>query len=235
MNLEKFISEYENTKEFSRKTHDEFCELTNTIPELKELRDWVEQNIFGFGERSFYWMWKMIVDEMPQEFTFLEIGVFRGQTTTLIQILAKLAGKKAIVIGITPLDNTGGHWESDYEQDLETIAERFKATKLKLIKGLSTDPEVIGPMQLTTFNLVYIDGGHSYEVAKSDIENFAHLTTDYLIIDDSANKLQIAEGLFAGIESVSNATDELLPPYTANERYQHLFNVVHNRVWKVTK
>lgn len=215
--------------------HNDYCEKVNKIPELKELRDWVEHTAFGFGERSFYWMWKLIVDEMPQEFSFLEIGVFRGQTTTLIQILARLAGKKVHVYGVTPLDSTDGHWESDYEMDIAYISEMFEVNKPQILHGLSTDKQIIEFASTMKYDLVYIDGGHEYEVIKSDLEHYPQLATKYLIVDDCANKFDIPFGMFAGIESVSRAVDEFLPPYTDNKNFEYLYNVVHNRVWKVTK
>lgn len=224
--------EFNNTEEWNRAIHEEFCNKVNEVAELKELRDFVESNAFGFGERSFYWMWKLIIDEMPNNFTFLEIGVFRGQTLALIKLLAKLAGKKCTVYGVTPLDSTDGHWESDYAEDIKLLHSKFKLRQPKIIKGLSTDEEVIKLIN-NKYNIVYIDGGHAYEVIKSDLENYPQMAKDYLVIDDCANKFPIPFGMFAGIDSVSNAVDEFLPPFTPNDKYIHLGNIVHNRIWKV--
>ncbi len=83
MSLTNVKHTYTDTEQWNTYIHDKFCEEVNKNAELKELRDFVEQNAFGFGERSFYWMWKLIVDEMPKEFTFLEIGDLKAQTTAL--------------------------------------------------------------------------------------------------------------------------------------------------------
>jgi hypothetical protein len=222
---------FNNTQEWNRAIHEEFCNKTNEVLQLKELRDFIETNAFGFGERSFYWMWKLIVDELPDNFTFLEIGVFRGQTLALIKLLAKLAGKKCTVYGVTPLDSTDGHWESDYAADIKLLHSKFKLAQPKIIKGLSTDENII-KLTNNKYNIVYIDGGHEYEIIKSDLKNYPQMATDYLVIDDCANKFQIPFGMFAGIESVSNAVDEFLPPYTNNESFIYLGNIVHNRIWR---
>lgn len=232
MNLTNVKDTYTNTEEWNKWVHETFCNEVNQVPELKELRDWVEQNAFGFGERSFYWMWKLIVDEMPQEFTFLEIGVFRGQTTTLIQILAKMAGKKVKVYGVTPQDATDGHWDSDYPMDIFTIEKRYNVPHIHIFKGLSTDPKIIEEVSKQTFDIVYIDGGHTYEVIKSDLLNYPQLTNDFLVIDDCANAFKLPFGYFAGIESVSKAVDEVLPPIGNKPNFDYLFNVVHNRIWR---
>lgn len=219
---------WENSKEYNQRIHEEFIQKTNSIPELKELRDYVEANAFGFGERSFYWMWKLIVDEMPQTFTFLEIGVFRGQTLALIKLLAKLSGKKVKVYGITPLDTTDGHWESDYKKDISDLHKLFRLPQPTIIKGLSTDESIIQVMSEKTFDLVYIDGGHSYEVALSDLKNYGKLATKYLVIDDCANDLDMPFGYFQGIQSVTNAVNDYIP--TTNLKFQ--YNVMHNKIFK---
>lgn len=233
MTLQETISIWKDDKATHKLINERFTECVNADPELKAYRDWIESNIFGFGERSFLWMWKLLVDEMPEWFNFLEIGVFRGQILGLVSLLSEREKKRGEVYGITPLDSTGGHWESNYKDDIEHL---FKTHKLRLptriIKGLSTDPEVIKEADIG-YRIVYIDGGHSYEVAKADILNYSGLVQlgGYLVIDDCAHKYDLPEGYFRGIDTVSQAVDELLP----NEYYKELFNVMHNRVFQRIK
>jgi hypothetical protein len=209
--------------------HNYYCQKTNEVPELKALRDFVEQKAFGFGERSFYWMWKLIVDELPDHFSLLEIGVFRGQTLALVQMLAQLAGKTCSVYGVTPLDTTDGHWESDYKSDIHFLHNYFALNQPTIIEGLSTEPEIIEAVKvLKSFDVVYIDGGHTYDVAKSDIINYAPLAKQYLVIDDCCNDLDIPFGMFPGIQSVTDAVIETIET-------PHSYSVVHNKVWDLTK
>ena len=209
--------------------HNYYCQKTNEVPELKALRDFVEQKAFGFGERSFYWMWKLIVDELPDHFSLLEIGVFRGQTLALVQMLAQLAGKTCSVYGVTPLDTTDGHWESDYKSDIHFLHNYFALNQPTIIEGLSTETEIIEAVKvLKSFDVVYIDGGHTYDVAKSDIIEYAPLAKQYLVIDDCCNDLDIPFGMFPGIQSVTDAViDTIETP--------HSYSVVHNKVWDLTK
>jgi hypothetical protein len=209
--------------------HNYYCQKTNEVPELKALRDFVERKAFGFGERSFYWMWKLIVDELPNHFSLLEIGVFRGQTLALVQMLAQLAGKTCSVYGVTPLDTTDGHWESDYKSDIHFLHNYFALNQPTIIEGLSTEPEIIEAVKvLKSFDVVYIDGGHTYDVAKSDVINYAPLAKQYLVIDDCCNDLDIPFGMFPGIQSVTDAViDTIETP--------HSYSVVHNKVWDLTK
>jgi predicted O-methyltransferase YrrM len=222
--LSELIENWKDTSESHQRIHDLFCQKTNQNPKLKRLRDYVEANAFGFGERSFYWMWKLITDDLKNNLKFLEVGVFRGQTTCLISLLKP----NAKVTGITPLDSTDGHWESDYKKDIEHLHELFLTEQPNIIKGLSTDQEIIKQAK-GKYDIVYIDGGHQYEVVKSDLINYPSMVKKggYLIIDDCANKYQIPFGMFGGIETVSRAVDEW-----KNQEFKELFSVVHIRAFK---
>jgi hypothetical protein len=224
--LKELIEGWKDTTESHKAIHNKFCELTNQTPHLKSLRDWVEVSIFGFGERSFYWMWKLITETLPPDLKFLEIGVFRGQALAVIQVLKPYSE----VYGITPLDSTDGHWESNYEADIQKIHDLFCLEEPTIIKGLSTTPEIIAEANQRQYDIVYIDGGHTYDVVKQDLQNYPPMVKQggYLVIDDCCNKYQIPNGMFAGIETVSKAVDEWYP----NEEFKELFSVVHIRVFK---
>lgn len=224
---------WRDTEDTHRLINETFTAKVNDTPELKAYRDWIEEKIFGFGERSFLWMWKLILDDLSQpgrKISFLEIGVFRGQVLGLIKMLAP----EASVAGITPLDSTDGHWESDYGADIRYLHETFDLPEPDIIHGLSTDDDVLeratsaGP-----YDIIYIDGGHTYDVAKHDVYKYSSLVKvgGFLVVDDCAHKYKLPDGYFKGIEPVSRAVDELLP----NEYYRELFNVMHNRIFKRIK
>lgn len=225
--LEDLIFSYKNTAESHRLIHETLVRKTNEEPKLKELRDWVESNIFGFGERSFYWMFKLLTDRLPNDMTFLEIGVFRGQTLALIRTLKPNAG----IFGISPMDSTDGHWESDYNKDVMRIHQVFSLINPRIIKGLSTDLEVMRQVEHESMDIVYIDGGHSYEVVKSDMKCYPKKVKigGYLVVDDCCNNLDIPIGMFAGIESVTQAVNEWEQTQTD---FKLLFSVVHIKVYQ---
>jgi hypothetical protein len=234
--LRELIDAWEDRPDTHRAINEKFISLVNADPELKAFRDFVEgQNdtpvkIFGFGERSFIWMWKLLVDEMPEDFSFLEIGVFRGQILALVRMLSERADKLPNIVGITPLDSTGGHWESNYESDINFLHAYFKLTQPAIIKGLSTNDDIVKEAGKQSYDIIYIDGGHEYETVKADIKNYSPMVKPggYLVIDDCCHRYSLPYGYFRGIESVSRAVDEVLP----NERFKELFSVVHNRVFK---
>jgi len=201
------------------------------VPEFVLLRTFVEENAFGFGEKQFYPMHKLLVDSIDGDISFLEIGVFRGQILALYGLLRTLCDKNIDIIGITPLDSTDGHWESDYEFDIKHIHEKFNLPQPKIIKGLSTDPNVVKEASELSVDILYIDGGHTSEVVESDIINYTPILkkNGFLIIDDSANNIpETINGYFWGIQEVSDTVDKLLDN---NKDFEYLGNIIHNRLW----
>jgi cephalosporin hydroxylase len=211
----------------------DYTDKVNADKELKAYRDWIEANAFGFGERCFLWMWNEIVKKMPDEFTFMEIGVFRGQILALVSLLAERHGKKVRRIGITPLDTSDGHWESDYEADIIRLHDVFNIKDdYELIRLDSTNPNAIKLASNNPPDVLYIDGGHTYEVVKSDLTHYLPILKvgGTLVIDDCNNAIPMPWGYFQGIQSVSRAVDEVLPREGSTEYWKHELNLVHNRV-----
>jgi len=230
--INNIIATWQDSKEYHQYLHNHFKEQTDADPQLKAHRDFVESNIFGFGERSFQYMWKLLLDEMPHKFNFLEIGVFKGQILSLVRMLRPDAN----IYGVTPLSTEGGVWESDYARDLKTIHDHFNLRNTyQIFKGLSTDPDIIEAVKLSIVNyplsILYIDGGHTYEIAKSDIINYTPLIKPggYLVIDDCCNDLQIPHGMFGGIQTVTDAVRDTLPHMP---EFTFLFSLVHIKVYQ---
>ena len=211
----------------------DYTDKVNADKELKAYRDFIEQNAFGFGERCFLWMWNDIIAKMPDEFTFMEIGVFRGQILAIVSLLAERHGKKVRRIGITPLDTSDGHWESDYEADIIRLHDVFNIKDdYELIRLDSTNPNAIKLASNNPPDVLYIDGGHTYEVVKSDLTHYLPILKvgGTLVIDDCNNAIPMPWGYFQGIQSVSIAVDEVLPREGSTEYWKHELNLVHNRV-----
>jgi len=238
MNLKDCAEKWSDDPESHLIMHEGFKQLTDLHPYLKAHRDWVEKNIFGFGDRSFHYMWKLIVEEMPDNFIFLEIGVFRGQVLSLIKLIAESQKfKECRRFGVTPLTSAGGHWESDYKSDIEKIHDVHHLDKdYKLFVGLSTDEKIISDVcsTLKDIDILYIDGGHDYDTVVSDLKCYLPLIKPggILVVDDAANLFNIPQGMFPGIAEVSKAVSDVLPPFTKNPDFEFMFNCGHNLVYK---
>lgn len=214
--------------EYHQTIHEQFIDAVNGDPELKAHRDYVEQNVWGFGERSFWWLWKVLLDELPnQQCKLLEIGVFRGATLSLWRILKP----QAFIIGVTPMDTSGNVWDSDYPADIQKIHDDFNLVSPILSKNRSESNEAIQDCKLfKPFDVVYIDGDHSHLGCLSDLVNYAPMVRKggYLVIDDACTDMHMPWGYFQGIAEVTQATLE----YIKEDEWEFITNVVHLRIYK---
>lgn len=230
MTLQELKSEWADTPEFHKAIHEYFFNEVNGDPKLKAHRDFVEQNIFGMGERSFWWLWKLICEELPKNPKLLEIGVFKAATMSLWKMLRP----DAICYGITPLDGRGTGWtEDDYAAHIKNIHNRFELEQPKLIIGGSEEPEMARSAGENEYSVVYVDGNHSEEGAYFDLVNYSPMVKSggWLVVDDAACRFNMPFGYFQGIDTVCSALQnwEL---NDLNNEFEFQFNVVHIMCYK---
>lgn len=101
------VKRYKNEGAYNDWVHAEFARLTNEIAFLKEHRDYIETEQLGFGERSFHYMWYLLLSDLVEEGdkpSLLEIGVYKGQVISLWSLIARELGANVAISCITPLD-----------------------------------------------------------------------------------------------------------------------------------
>lgn len=240
-NLAQEAANWVDTEEYAKDLRDRFTDLVNADPELRQHRDYIERHAYGMGERCFHWMWHLIVDAMPQNFSFLEVGVYKGQVLSLVRLLADRVGKKAQITGVTMLSSFAGvtgnfplYPDEDYKKYIADLHDRFGLEQPALIVGDSTDEDVLDEVrELAPFDCVYIDGCHEYKYVVADLVNYAGMMLakgGLLIVDDCSTYLHQPFGFFQGIEDVSRAVRTVIEPYP---EWEHLLAVVHNRIWRL--
>jgi len=195
----------------------------------------------GFGELPFCWQWSLLVDAMTPGFKFLEIGVYKGRTLGVVQMLANQSGKACDIFGLTPLTNVGDKYSAYINEPYgPAISANLVKMGLKepiniqLIEGLSTDSAAMTTAQKEgPYDIVYIDGGHDYDVVCHDITTFVPLIKSggYLVMDDASLHLENPYGRFLGHQDVCNAIKDKID---GRSDLTHLFAVGHNRVWRKT-
>jgi cephalosporin hydroxylase len=239
-NLQHYIDTYEDTEECNGKIILDFVEGTNSVPWLKAHRDFIEEYykrgiIYGHGDRCLQYMWKLIVDTLPNSFMFLEIGVYKGQILSLMQIIADKTGKEAKIVGVTPLfDKPFANYNRlPY---IERIYKKFNASmeNTLILDGLSQDPKIIEKVyEQGLYDAVYVDGDHSYKSTVEDIENFSKCLKvgGYMIVDDASNYKNIPPSVrdFKGLVDVSNAVRDTLEN---NSSYEELMTCMHVRIFR---
>jgi len=192
----------------------------------------------GFGEHSFCWNWQLLVMSIADQFKFIEIGVYKGRTLGIIQLLANQMSKKCEIYGVTPLTNLGDKY-SNYDNTNYSYAVFNNLSKMNvdidninIIKGLSNDRDIIDEADASgPYDIVFIDGGHNYEVVCQDILNYIPMLKPggYLVMDDASLFLENPAGWFHGHEDVCKAIRDKIDGRTD---LKHLFAIGHNRVWQ---
>jgi hypothetical protein len=256
---EEWVSKYENSASCNERLFWTFHALVSTIAWLREHRAWVERYQFGYGQRAFHYLWYLLIQSLGTGGTpvrVLEIGVFKGQTISLAQLIGRALGIEVSVTAISPLQGNYSprplwrHWlrlladrqfrvqyclgnlhpQGDYLSDIRRIFRQFDLDldRVQLLRGLSTDRAIVEATREQRFSLVFIDGDHSFDVAKFDIETYTPLVAPggYAIIDDAATFLP-GRGYFKGMKSVSRACQLL----EESPQWRNVLNVGHNRVF----
>ena len=234
MNLNDWASAWVDSKATARLFVEKFEWLVDDDERLKAHRDFVEQHVYGFGERAFHWLWKLIVDEMPRDFRFLEVGVYKGQVLSLVRMLAP----KADIVGVTMLSSFSGLGkfspfpDTDYKQHIIDLHDHFGLRYPTIVIGDSTSKIVHDQVGGgAPYDVVYIDGCHEYDYVVNDLQFYPTLLKPggLLVVDDSACFMKQPWGYFQGIQDVSLAVRSIIE---VDPQYEHLLAVMHNRVWR---
>jgi hypothetical protein len=215
-----------------------FTDYVNNDLTLRIHRDFTERG-YGMGIRAFHWLWKLLVDEMPDGFKMLEVGVYKGQVLSLVRLLADRLRKEAKIFGVTLLSSFSGvtgqfplHPDDDYKQNIVDLHDHCGQAYPNLIVGDSTSLAIHDHVEeFEPFDIIYIDGCHEYDYVLSDLLFYPTLLRSggYLVVDDAACDLKQPFGFFQGIEDVCRACRTVI---LTDPQWEHVVTVGHNRVWR---
>ena len=188
-----------------------------------------------------------------------EIGVFKGQVISLWALLAKDLEYELKIYAISPLEGQPIPPPSILRTIRSRLDRRFKERlssgdfypavdyeaiirghfcfhgldfdAINLLRGYSTDAAVRKNAEALCLQVLYIDGDHTYEGARSDIEYYGPLVEigGWLIMDDAAFDLP-GTGYWKGYETVTRAC-QMLPDLG----FTNILNVGHNRIFERTR
>jgi len=203
--------------------------------ELKQHRQYFLQDQRGFGEDAFHVMWWMLFCKLRPK-RFLEIGVYRGQTTTLAALLQRLLDIEGSVAGISPFAPAGDsvsryRTSIDYLQDTKLNFRAFDLPNPQLLRAYSTDQIAIDLISQHAWDAIYIDGNHDYDIARADwsVCSANIQTGGVIVLDDSALGTVYNPPRFAtaGHPGPSRLTAEIDPA-----EFSEILRVGHNRVFQ---
>ena len=206
------------------------------LPEpLKNHRLYFTKDGRGFGEDAFHVMWRLLFNRFRPT-SFLEIGVYRGQTLSLASLLSQLAEFPCEVHGISPFSAVGdsvSEYEGslDYLPDVLSHFDHFSLPHPMLLKAYSTDPTAVSLITSRKWDCIYIDGNHDYEVVASDWKLCADNVRPggCIVLDDSGLSTayqppRFATGGHPGPSKVASEIDR--------NAFTEILQVGHNRVFQ---
>lgn len=191
-----------------------------------------------------------------RKINLLEIGVFKGQVISLWSIISQRFNINTSIYAISPLKGnprpnnefiykvkmllsrkfrklhaSANFYENEnYFQIIEQLFKEFDLdiNTIEFNKGFSTDSEIIDKLQSKKFDLVYIDGDHTYDGVVADLNNYTPLIAQngYLVMDDASNNIPGTK-FWKGHQDVANAC-EIIPSLG----FKNIFNIGHNRVYQ---
>lgn len=202
---------------------------------LCEHRTYFKRNLRGFGEDAFHAMWWLLLRENQPQLC-LEIGVYRGQVISLWALIAQILNVPCEIHGISPFTQLGDA-VSAYREDVDYLTDTLDSFKFfnlpapTLVKALSTDPAAIEHIASHSWDLIYIDGSHDYEIALADYRLCRdHIVSGgLLVLDDASLGSSFRPPLFsfAGHPGPSRVATEF-----AMKEMKYIGAVGHNNVFQ---
>jgi hypothetical protein len=196
-------------------------------------RDKVRLLEIGVYKGQIISLWSLLSRESGLEAEIHAITPLEGTAASGPLMTVKLFQwfKKRIDPEFNELCSKGNlYWNEDYHRIISDLFKRFDLdfNDIHLHRGYSTAQEIIDEVKDLTFDAIYIDGDHSYDVVVSDIATYAPLVRPggYLVMDDASCFLESTR-FWKGHKEVSEACKTI-----EDFGYDNVINVGHNRVFR---
>lgn len=176
--------------------------------------------------------------------SILEIGVWKGENALHMLKAASKVSDQVTYVGVdlfedlasqTNLEREASLWPESKENIFKKLTKNYPGAQIELVPGYSKDtlPTLIG----RKFQLIFIDGGHSYETVLSDWTNALKLISHdgYIFIDDYTNIEATILGNF-GVRKLVDSLDterhnvQILDP---EDIYENSWGVLKTRMVRI--
>lgn len=235
-----YLSDWENSLRDPRKYYLEATRFfySSLPPELREHRKYFTKELRGFGEDAFHVMWFLLYSKYHFN-SFLEIGVYRGQTISLLSLLAKRENRELTTYGVSPFSSIGDSVSDylgtvDYLTDTQKNFRNFSLKEPTLVKAYSTDDIAKETISSRQWDCIYIDGSHDYEIVLKDWDLCSrHVPVGGLVVMDDASLHTDAElpfFAFKGHDGPSKVADAV-----DRSNFREVLRMGHNRAFQRIK
>ena len=147
------------------------------------------QNIPGWF--SYEYVYKDLVEQADDDSLFVEIGSYKGMSSAFMAVEIINSGKNIRFECIDPMQLDVGSWscnpdeqdgysEKDFHARLESVNGPYKLHKM-------TSNDAVKQYDDASIDFLMVDGDHSYEAVKKDIENYLPKMRSggLMVLDDS--------------------------------------------------
>jgi predicted O-methyltransferase YrrM len=152
------------------------------------------------GWFSYEYVYKDIVEQADDDSLFVEIGSYKGMSTAFMAVEIINSGKNIRFECIDPMEMGVGSWtcnedeqqgytEADFNERLASVKGYYKLHKM-------SSNDAVNSFEDGSIDFLMIDGDHSYEAVKQDIENYLpKMRSGGLIVGDDAYEPDIQRAL----------------------------------------
>ena len=170
---------------------------------IKNHRKYFKKKSRGFGEDAMHAMWFILLKTYQPKYC-LEIGIYRGQTINLWRLISIMFNFTVEIHGVSPFTAIGdavSHYKKNIDYATDTLLNHkyFDLPAPSLTTSYSQGPLAQKLIKSKSWDLIYIDGSHDYDVALCDyiicLDNLAE--GGLLVIDDSSLYLDYNPPLFS--------------------------------------
>jgi len=170
-------------------------DLEKTVQILKELPSplvgslaFDHKDIFNLRPQCIEMMKEVMSITKPKE--ILEIGTHLGHSGCLLLCFSD-ANLTTVDIGVNWVEMDYGYSDWGRQKGVNTglnevirIMKSYFGERYRFFRGSSIEPETVAKFSDRKYDLAFIDGDHSYEFVKKDIQNAIALNIPFMLLDD---------------------------------------------------
>jgi len=167
--------------------------------------------------------------------TYLEIGVREGNT---FSTRVPLVNKKSVAIDCwdlyeTPSQNDMGRARDLAKTQHTNLKNKFKDNQnVEIVRGFSNDSNIISKFDDGYFDLIFIDGDHSYDGVKEDLNNWWPKCNTLFCGHDYMLKEIVWGGVRCGVK---DAVDEFVTQHNDEIKMFRVYTKSNNPTWFIWK
>lgn len=166
--------------------------------------------------------------------TYLEIGIREGTTFSSRVPFIK---EKSVAIDCWDLFETNAQNDMNRTRSVardqyENLVNKFQNNKVEIIRSFSNNVDIINKFNDSYFDIIFIDGDHSYEGVKEDLNNWWSKCNTLFCGHD----YMLSKTIWNGVEcGVKKAVDEFIIEKSNEIKMFRVFTESPNPTWFIWK